>query len=330
MKIYRYECTIGYLSNRYVLIRASRVVITQCTLKWDLLFDLEEETTTTIAWISFPFLPSNFFGKETIFLFGGSGKEAFAETRTPEKTKKNEYKSNVIACPNIAKIVSYKDTMRKSVMCYTQSCIRKKRLIVSREGRKKTKRRIRIKQSKKRQRIKEGKQIINENKFSALEDTKEAEDVQITQKEGNEIWEDLEVMTEEMSFSWVVGGDFSVTLNETENWGGLLVTHHETPNFTQCISSCNMTEIKFTGILYTWWNRRIEGESIFKRLDRVLRNSCKLSHLEEVIVKSFRLLSFWTNKKKFKGLITQHWKVNIDRSMFYIFHQKMKNVKRFH
>lgn len=82
-----------------------------------------------------------------------------------------------------------------------------------------------------------------------------------------------------MSFSWVVGGDFSVTLNEKENWGGLSVTHHETLDFAQCISSCNMIEIKFTGSLYTWWNRRIEGESIFKRLDRVLRNSCKLSHL---------------------------------------------------
>ncbi|KAH0655661.1 hypothetical protein KY285_030543 [Solanum tuberosum] len=37
------------------------------TLKWDPLFDPEEETTTTIAWISFLSLPPNFFGKETIF-----------------------------------------------------------------------------------------------------------------------------------------------------------------------------------------------------------------------------------------------------------------------
>ncbi|KAH0716859.1 hypothetical protein KY290_013428 [Solanum tuberosum] len=37
------------------------------TLKWDPLFDPEEETTTTIAWISFPSLSSNFFCKEIIF-----------------------------------------------------------------------------------------------------------------------------------------------------------------------------------------------------------------------------------------------------------------------
>ncbi|WMV38004.1 hypothetical protein MTR67_031389 [Solanum verrucosum] len=80
------EVNIGLLSNRYVLIRASlledyvnllskpQFYITHNyrsypmrTLKWDPLFDPEEETTTTIAWISFPSLPLNFFGKKTIF-----------------------------------------------------------------------------------------------------------------------------------------------------------------------------------------------------------------------------------------------------------------------
>ncbi|KAH0642950.1 hypothetical protein KY289_033924 [Solanum tuberosum] len=37
------------------------------TLKWDPLFNLEEETSTAIAWIHFPSLPPNFFGKETVF-----------------------------------------------------------------------------------------------------------------------------------------------------------------------------------------------------------------------------------------------------------------------
>lgn len=37
------------------------------TLKWDPLFDPEEETSVAIAWISFPLLPPNFFGKEVVF-----------------------------------------------------------------------------------------------------------------------------------------------------------------------------------------------------------------------------------------------------------------------
>ncbi|KAK4731699.1 hypothetical protein R3W88_024687 [Solanum pinnatisectum] len=80
------ECKIGLLSNRYVLIRVSLLedyvnllsklifYITHRgwsylmrTLKWDPLFDPQEETTTAIAWISFPELPPNYFIKEVIF-----------------------------------------------------------------------------------------------------------------------------------------------------------------------------------------------------------------------------------------------------------------------
>ncbi|KAG5600133.1 hypothetical protein H5410_031503 [Solanum commersonii] len=37
------------------------------TLKWDPIFDSEEETSKAISWISFPSLPPNFFGKEIVF-----------------------------------------------------------------------------------------------------------------------------------------------------------------------------------------------------------------------------------------------------------------------
>lgn len=37
------------------------------TLKWDPLFNPVEETSTAIAWISFPALPPNFFGEDAIF-----------------------------------------------------------------------------------------------------------------------------------------------------------------------------------------------------------------------------------------------------------------------
>ncbi|WMV24640.1 hypothetical protein MTR67_018025 [Solanum verrucosum] len=75
------DCNIGLLSNRHVLIRATLLEdyvhllskpafyishknwsFPMRTLKWDPMFNPEEETTTAIAWISFPSLPPNFFG----------------------------------------------------------------------------------------------------------------------------------------------------------------------------------------------------------------------------------------------------------------------------
>jgi len=101
------DCNIGLLSNRHVLIRASLLedyvnllskpafYITQNnwsypmrTLKWDPLFNSEEETSTSIAWISFPSLPPNFFGKEAVFsLAAAVGKPLQVDMATKNQTR---------------------------------------------------------------------------------------------------------------------------------------------------------------------------------------------------------------------------------------------------
>ncbi|KAH0639363.1 hypothetical protein KY285_035949 [Solanum tuberosum] len=101
------DCNIGLLSNRHVLIRATLLedyvhllskpafYITQNnwffpmrTLKWDLLFNPEEETTTAIAWISFPSLPPIFFGKEAVFsLAAAVGKPLQVDMATRNQTR---------------------------------------------------------------------------------------------------------------------------------------------------------------------------------------------------------------------------------------------------
>ncbi|KAK4729937.1 hypothetical protein R3W88_022925 [Solanum pinnatisectum] len=101
------DVNIGLLSNRYVLIRTTlledyvtllsklQFYITQNywsypmrTLKWDPMFDPEEETSIAIAWISFPVLPPNFFGKEAIFLLASAvGKPLQVDMATQHKTR---------------------------------------------------------------------------------------------------------------------------------------------------------------------------------------------------------------------------------------------------
>ncbi|KAH0711972.1 hypothetical protein KY289_007931 [Solanum tuberosum] len=101
------DCNIGLLSNRHVLIRATLVedyihllskpafYITQNnwsypmrTLKWDPLFNPETETTTSIAWISFPSLPPIFFGTNVVFsLAAAMGKPLQVDMATKNQTR---------------------------------------------------------------------------------------------------------------------------------------------------------------------------------------------------------------------------------------------------
>ncbi|KAK4726406.1 hypothetical protein R3W88_031323 [Solanum pinnatisectum] len=58
------------------------------TLKWDLMFDPEEETATAIAWISFPSLPPNFFVMKAVFsLAAAVGKPLQVDLATKNKTR---------------------------------------------------------------------------------------------------------------------------------------------------------------------------------------------------------------------------------------------------
>ncbi|XP_049399858.1 uncharacterized protein LOC125863933 [Solanum stenotomum] len=101
------DCNICLLSNRHVLIRSTLLedyvhllskpafYINQQngsypmqTLKWDPMFNPEEETTTAIAWISFPSLLPNFFGNETIFsLVAAVGKPLKVDMATRNQTR---------------------------------------------------------------------------------------------------------------------------------------------------------------------------------------------------------------------------------------------------
>lgn len=56
------------------------------TLKWDPMFNPEEETTTAVAWISFPSLPLNFFGETAIFSLAATvGKPLQVDIATKNK-----------------------------------------------------------------------------------------------------------------------------------------------------------------------------------------------------------------------------------------------------
>lgn len=64
----------------------------------------------------------------------------------------------------------------------------------------------------------------------------------------------MENVADQNNSSWLVGGDFNTIVDEAEKLGGSPVTHQETADFIECISTCALNELKFVGSSYTWWN----------------------------------------------------------------------------
>ncbi|KAH0761343.1 hypothetical protein KY290_017416 [Solanum tuberosum] len=167
-----------------------------------------------------------------------------------------------------------------------------------------------------------------------------------------ELWEEFEDIAETNQSLWMVGGDFNVITKEEEKQGGLVFTQAEAIHFNQCINNCALIEMKYMGSKFTWWNGSIEDDCIFKRLDRVMCNqelldtfpSSEIHHLvrrgsdhaplhvvcnseEEINIKPFKFLNFWSKHPNFTKVVEDNWKIDFMGSPFVEFQVKMKKVK---
>lgn len=67
-----------------------------------------------------------------------------------------------------------------------------------------------------------------------------------------ELWDTLYAMVGDMTFPWMVAGDFNVIWDEEETFGGLPVSLNEVNDFRHCINTCNLVALGFRGSIYTW------------------------------------------------------------------------------
>ena len=71
-----------------------------------------------------------------------------------------------------------------------------------------------------------------------------------------------------MDEAWCVLGDFNAVLYIGDRIGGTEVKLHEIQSFDECITTCELQEIRSNGPYYTWTNK-----TIWTRIDRAFVNT---------------------------------------------------------
>ncbi|XP_059315814.1 uncharacterized protein LOC132066528 [Lycium ferocissimum] len=162
-----------------------------------------------------------------------------------------------------------------------------------------------------------------------------------------ELWEAIYHLSNTMTCSWLIGGDFNVVLNEEEKIGGNQIQPQDVEEFAFFINSCELEEVNFKGSPFTLWNGRADEECIFERLDRMLENSHLLDSFGNIEVehlartgsdhapllctygdnlqnhfRPFKFVSFWMET------VRQNWSTWEHEDAFINFKCKMKKLKR--
>lgn len=68
----------------------------------------------------------------------------------------------------------------------------------------------------------------------------------------------------------MVGEDLNVILGDEKKIDGLPVYPQKYGDFALCIHSCELYDINFSGIPFSWWNGRVDRDWISKILDRIV------------------------------------------------------------
>ncbi|KAK1327171.1 hypothetical protein QJS10_CPA01g01631 [Acorus calamus] len=165
------------------------------------------------------------------------------------------------------------------------------------------------------------------------------------------LWQDLTILASGIGNSpWIIGGDFNDIRYSNEKVGGRPAHSRRLARFNQCISDCNLQDLKATGNLYSWHNN--QTSRIACKLDRVMvNNSWLLSFADsfvqfqapglsdhsvlQVVVKPrlssgprpFKYFQLWEDRTDFLNLVTTAWSYKVIGSPMFILAKKLQHLK---
>ncbi|GAV89527.1 Exo_endo_phos domain-containing protein, partial [Cephalotus follicularis] len=88
-----------------------------------------------------------------------------------------------------------------------------------------------------------------------------------------ELWKELEKQARRFSAKpWIICGDFNVSRYPHKHSGGRGSISSATKEFECCIQKCELEDIKQSGKVFTWNNKRLGEDFLAKKLDRVMGN----------------------------------------------------------
>ncbi|KAA3465148.1 Exo_endo_phos domain-containing protein [Gossypium australe] len=121
-------------------------------------------------------------------------------------------------------------------------------------------------------------------------------------KDKNSIWNLLKRLAQEIDHPWLVEGDFNEILYSFEKCGGIPRDSKLMEAFRETLVECQLFDIGFSGVCFTWERGNLPETNIRERLDRGLqmRNGLRKFHFE----------AWWTMEESLEKVICESWEAN--------------------
>lgn len=84
---------------------------------------------------------------------------------------------------------------------------------------------------------------------------------------------------------WICLGDFNVSLNIIERYSKTLPNFSDIEDFSNYLHDIGLSDIHYTGPLFTWTNNQLRNDGVWVKLDRALANECFTLQFKNVRIK---------------------------------------------
>ena len=81
--------------------------------------------------------------------------------------------------------------------------------------------------------------------------------------------------------------DFNAARHYSEVFGGRSTRNKTMEEFTHCLKTIKVEDLRYTGIFNSWTDRRYLGGYIARKLDRVLENHNRLATFLLLLISSY-------------------------------------------
>ncbi|XP_019227287.1 PREDICTED: uncharacterized protein LOC109208612 [Nicotiana attenuata] len=172
------------------------------------------------------------------------------------------------------------------------------------------------------------------------------------QVEVKALWQGLRNLNNNITDPWIVLGDFNAVLSVNDRQNGILVHPNEIKDFQECIEDIGLGQLKRTGSLFSWSNKRDAHIRIYSFIDWAFGNSKwfdNYGHLEAVYLnpecsdhspiivntgrirqnlpRPFRLINILLQNEDFKAVIKTTWQYEVPGYTMYGICKKLKLIE---
>ena len=132
---------------------------------------------------------------------------------------------------------------------------------------------------------------------------------------------------------WLLLGDFNEVLSSENKFGGRSINLNRALDFKECLDTCSLLDLGFSGPKFTWSNLRQVPDLILERIDRCFANSswrllypeASITHLPRVfsdhcpvllelskpppasLNRPFRFQTMWLHHPDFHDVVRGAW-----------------------